>query len=278
MSRRSARTGSGPRCSTTSSTIPTPRPRSRALLLRPEDVAARAVGLLDRPRAVLTIPRWRGAFVRLFDAFPGLATRLLPLVAARRAAAPAALEEADREWPRALSPPSATRAGRAWRVARAILPLPFVATVVVPALIVAVGDGSTAGTSTAPRERVAIVAGVALIAVGLALFVATVRLFASVGRGTLAPWDPPERLVVAGPYRYLRHPMISGVALVLAGEALVARLAPRSAIWLAAFVAVNAIYLPLVEEPALVRRFGADYERYMANVRRWVPRLRPWNG
>jgi NAD(P)-dependent dehydrogenase (short-subunit alcohol dehydrogenase family) len=50
------------------------------VMLTPEEVAARVSGLLDRPRPVITIPRWRGAFVRFFDAFPGLATRLIPLV------------------------------------------------------------------------------------------------------------------------------------------------------------------------------------------------------
>jgi protein-S-isoprenylcysteine O-methyltransferase Ste14 len=69
--------------------------------------------------------------------------------------------------------------------------------------------------------------------------------------------------------------MISGVALILAGEAL-ALASGGIAIWLVVFVAVNALYLPLVEEPALQRRFGADYDRYTANVRRWIPRLRPW--
>ena len=65
------------------------------------------------------------------------------------------------------------------------------------------------------------------------------------------------------------------LATVLAGETL---LFERTglAIWLAVFVAVNAVYLSLVEEPQLVRRFGADYERYMRHVRRWLPRLRPW--
>lgn len=67
--------------------------------------------------------------------------------------------------------------------------------------------------------------------------------------------------------------MISGVALVLAGEVLLAR-STGIAIWLAGFVAVNALYLPLVEEPALVRRFGDDYKRYMERVPRWLPRLR----
>jgi protein-S-isoprenylcysteine O-methyltransferase Ste14 len=161
----------------------------------------------------------------------------------------------------------------AWRVARSILPLPFVATIVVPAAIVA---GSGAWDQDAGWRAVAFVAGLALIAAGLGLFVSTVRLFAIRGRGTLAPWDPPTRLVVAGPYRYLRHPMISGVALVLAGETLALE-RTGLAVWLAAFVAVNVVYLPLVEEPALRRRFGPDYDRYMRHVRRWVPRARPWD-
>ena len=166
------------------------------------------------------------------------------------------------------APPSA------WRVARAILPLPFVATLIVPALILAGGAEGWGWSGGGRAAGVAI--GLVLIATGLSVFIATVRLFATRGRGTLAPWDPPTRLVIAGPYRYLRHPMISGVATVLAGETL---LFERTglAIWLAVFVAVNAVYLPLVEEPQLVRRFGADYERYMRHVRRWVPRLRPWD-
>jgi protein-S-isoprenylcysteine O-methyltransferase Ste14 len=161
-----------------------------------------------------------------------------------------------------------------WRVVRAILPLPFAATVLVPAIIV-VGDGSSWDLAAGARAATIAVAGV-LIGIGLSLFSSTVRLFASVGRGTLAPWDPPKRLVIRGPYRFLRHPMIAGVALVLAGEALALGSA-SIAIWLASFIAVNAVYLPLVEEPALLRRFGADYEHYMANVGRWLPRLRPWD-
>jgi NAD(P)-dependent dehydrogenase (short-subunit alcohol dehydrogenase family) len=58
---------------------PDAAPSFSGQLLRAETVASQVVTLLDRPRAVLTIPRWRGAFVRLFDAFPGLTTRILPL-------------------------------------------------------------------------------------------------------------------------------------------------------------------------------------------------------
>jgi protein-S-isoprenylcysteine O-methyltransferase Ste14 len=159
------------------------------------------------------------------------------------------------------------------RVALAILPLPFVAVVVVPAAIL-LASGSDWDLEAAARV-ITVVIGAGLLAVGLGLFAATVRLFASVGRGTLAPWDPPRRLVVAGPYRRWRHPMITGVALALAGLTLIAG-STGIAIELAIFVAINAVYLPLVEEPALVRRFGDDYVRYMKRVPRWLPRLRGW--
>jgi protein-S-isoprenylcysteine O-methyltransferase Ste14 len=162
----------------------------------------------------------------------------------------------------------------AWRIAGAILALPFMVTVLIPAAIVA-GGGATGWRLDGVARTAAVMVGVALIAAGLAVFVWTVRLFERIGRGTLAPWDPPERLVVAGPYRHLRHPMITGVALVLAGETL-ALGSTGIAVVLGAFVAINTVYLPFVEEPALMRRFGADYERYMANVGRWIPRLRPW--
>jgi protein-S-isoprenylcysteine O-methyltransferase Ste14 len=158
----------------------------------------------------------------------------------------------------------------AGRVALAILPLPFVAVVLIPAVILLSG-GSDWRLDGAARFLL-IVIGAAALGLGLGLFIATVRLFAALGRGTLAPWDPPRRLVVAGPYRRLRHPMIAAVALSLAGLALIAR-STGIAIELAVFIAANALYLPLVEEPALVRRFGDDYLRYMEQVPRWLPRL-----
>ena len=103
------------------------------------------------------------------------------------------------------------------------------------------------------------------------------RLFATHGHGTPAPWDPPRRLVVLGPYRHVRNPMISGVVLFLIAEALVSR-APALAGWAAVFALANAVYFPLVEEPALVRRHGEAYRRYKRYVPRWIPRLTPWRG
>jgi protein-S-isoprenylcysteine O-methyltransferase Ste14 len=156
---------------------------------------------------------------------------------------------------------------RALRHLAAILLLPGVVTVLVPALLLG-GDYELAPWPLA-------VPGAALLVAGAGLWVWTVTLFAGVGRGTLAPWDPPSRLVVQGPYRHVRNPMISAVLAVLLGEAaLLGSLALLS--WFAVVFAVNAVYFPLAEEPGLRRRFGREYEEYAAHVPRWVPRPRPW--
>lgn len=117
--------------------------------------------------------------------------------------------------------------------------------------------------------------GLLLLVAGLALFISSLSLFATRGRGTLAPWDPPAHLVVAGPYRFVRNPMISGVILVVFAEALVLRSMPLAE-WAAIFTLINAIYIPLLEEPQLERRFGDEYRHYRRNVPRLLPRLRPW--
>jgi protein-S-isoprenylcysteine O-methyltransferase Ste14 len=69
--------------------------------------------------------------------------------------------------------------------------------------------------------------------------------------------------------------MISGVLLVLLGESLVLRSAAH-AVWTACFLALNLVYIPLVEEPQLARRFGAPYLEYGRHVPRVILRLRPW--
>lgn len=158
-----------------------------------------------------------------------------------------------------------------WRQLAAVVLLPGTVALAVPAAIV-----WRTGADTVWWPAVA-VGGVALIAFGLFLIVRTIVLFAEVGRGTLAPWNPTKRLVIRGPYRYVRNPMISGVLFVLLGEAVLFGSLPLL-VWFGLVAAVNAVYLPLVEERGLRRRFGEDYETYRANVPRWIPRLRPWDG
>jgi len=149
-------------------------------------------------------------------------------------------------------------------------------TVLVPALLLYLGDGPDVGFGlSVPLALLPVLAGVALLLGGLLLMYRTIILFARVGRGTLAPWDPTERLVVLGPYRHVRNPMISGVLSVLLGEGLVLG-SPAVLILALVFFGVNATYIPLVEERGLIERFGADYETYRRNVPRWIARPSPW--
>jgi protein-S-isoprenylcysteine O-methyltransferase Ste14 len=141
-----------------------------------------------------------------------------------------------------------------------------VVTIVVPVLILR-GDAPALGWWS--------IFGALLIAAGFAMWAWTVRLFARIGRGTLAPWDPTRRLVVAGPYRYVRNPMISAVVAVLLGEAIFFGSAAL-AIWCGLFFAVNALGFLVYEEPGLEQRFGEPYREYKRNVPRWIPRRTPW--
>ena len=118
------------------------------------------------------------------------------------------------------------------------------------------------------------VAGLLGIGAGTLLMIACVTEFATRGRGTPAPMDPPRHLVVRGPYRVVRNPMYLGMVLVLLGELALAPsrgLAGYIAGW---FVCIHLLVV-LYEEPTLRRKFGSAYEAYMLEVRRWWPRIPP---
>jgi protein-S-isoprenylcysteine O-methyltransferase Ste14 len=158
----------------------------------------------------------------------------------------------------------------------AVAILPFTVTVLVPWWIAARNrieprPGGSAGALALQG------AGLVLLAIGLLLFASSLRRFAVEGKGTLAPWDPPRRLVVHGPYRFVRNPMISGVIFVLTAQAMLLGSKPH-AWWALTFLAINAVYIPLLEEPLLRGRFGDEYREYCRHVPRIIPRLRPWRG
>jgi protein-S-isoprenylcysteine O-methyltransferase Ste14 len=159
-----------------------------------------------------------------------------------------------------------------------ILLLPFVMVVVVPRwIVVSSAATDTRWTGDAPLAWLGRGAGALLFLAGFGLFAWCVALFGRVGKGTLAPWDPTQRLVAVGPYRYMRNPMITGVLSMIAGEALL--LGSRAvAVWGATFLVINQVYFLVLEEPGLERRFGDGYRRYKAAVPRWLPRATPWPG
>ena len=158
----------------------------------------------------------------------------------------------------------------------AVLALPVTVVAIVPVWISRRYEAA-ASWPRGPAAITVVLLGIAVGLVGLGLFISTLRLFAHEGRGTLAPWDPPRHLVVRGPYRYVRNPMIAGVLFMLVGIALVLRSRPH-AIWALLFLGINATYIPLLEEPPLEWRFGEEYREYRRHVPRFLPRLRPWSG
>jgi protein-S-isoprenylcysteine O-methyltransferase Ste14 len=122
----------------------------------------------------------------------------------------------------------------------------------------------------APRHIVAFIG----VAAGAALLATCIWEFASRGRGTLSPVDPPRALVVRGPYRFVRNPMYLAVTMILLGEALLLKSRALLLYWAVFFVSANLFVLG-IEEPALRQRFGAEYEEYARKVRRWIPRFKP---
>ena len=145
----------------------------------------------------------------------------------------------------------------------AIVGLPGLVLVVVPAWLLA-------GEEVDLDLDVLSVAGGVLLAAGLGVWTVSVVLFARIGRGTLAPWDPTQRLVVAGPYHHVRNPMITGVLAMLAGEAALFG-SLRILVWTGVFFVLNAVWFRLVEEPGMRARFGEEYEEYARRTPRWIP-------
>ncbi len=127
----------------------------------------------------------------------------------------------------------------------------------------AMGPAQIAGSAVA-------LAGAALA--GAALALVCVLTFALVGKGTPAPFDPPRRLVVTGPYRYVRNPMEIGAGVALAGAALAFESLALLAFVGGFFLAAH-LFAIWYEEPTLLRTFGEEYEAYRRRVGRWWPRL-----
>jgi protein-S-isoprenylcysteine O-methyltransferase Ste14 len=117
------------------------------------------------------------------------------------------------------------------------------------------------------------VAGVVLILAGVPMLVHAFVRFVVDGLGTPAPVAPPEHLVVGGAYRYVRNPMYVAVEATIVGQALFLG-QPVLVGWAAVFALAVWSFVHFYEEPALHRRFGAEYDEYRRTVPAWWPRLR----
>ncbi len=148
------------------------------------------------------------------------------------------------------------------RAILAFIALPGIFAGIIPALII----------SNDPWRGTSNLLGIAIIVCGLAILIACVRDFMVTGRGTLAPWDPPQRLVIVGLYRYSRNPMYVGIIFIISGWAVSAN-SPLLAIY-GVFLAC-AFYARVVfgEEVILAQQFGKQWTEYSKTVARWFPRL-----
>ena len=115
------------------------------------------------------------------------------------------------------------------------------------------------------------IAGMLLGASGAALALACILTFVFVGRGTPAPFDPPRRLVVQGPYRVVRNPMYLGAGLALAGAALFYRSIPLLG-YAGLFLLITHVFVVVYEEPTLRQTFERDYDAYCRRTGRWWPK------
>jgi len=115
------------------------------------------------------------------------------------------------------------------------------------------------------------IAGVLLAVSGAALALMCILTFVFVGRGTPAPFDPPRRLVIRGPYRLVRNPMYLSAGLALAGAGIFYESIPLLG-YAALFLVITHLFVVLYEEPTLRRTFDTDYEAYCRRVGRWWPK------
>ena len=121
-----------------------------------------------------------------------------------------------------------------------------------------------------PAIESAQVVGMIVGAAGMTVALWCVFTLAFVGRGTPAPFDPPRRLVIQGPYRLVRNPMYFGAGLTLAGAALFYESLALLG-YAGLFLVATHLFVVLYEEPTLERTFGEEYIAYKGRVGRWWP-------
>ncbi len=117
------------------------------------------------------------------------------------------------------------------------------------------------------------IAGIVIVSACAVVVLWSVLTFAFVGRGTPAPFDPPRRLVIRGPYRFVRNPIYLSAAVALSGAALYYESLTLLG-YAGIFILAAHLFVIWYEEPTLRRTFGEEYEAYCRRVRRWVPSVR----
>ncbi len=156
-----------------------------------------------------------------------------------------------------------------------VLVLPFNVLITIPSVILFLTGGIYSRWENSWWSIILISIGYIFILFGTHIIIRTIRMFHTIGKGTLAPWDPPKEFIAQGIYLHSRNPMITGGLITLLGEVFVFGSGHILAWWLI-FFTVKTIYFIYHEEPELEKRFGNSYVEYKNNVPRWIPRMKPW--
>ena len=151
---------------------------------------------------------------------------------------------------------------------KAIIILPFNVTVVIPYLILYISKFQY----NIPNI-IQIIFGIILFIFGLFLAIWTMILFNTIGKGTLAPWAAPKHLVVEGPFKIVRNPMITGILSILTAESLILN-SINLFYWMIIFFIVYCIYFKLFEEKQLENKIGREYWEYKQKVPMWIPKFK----
>src|SRR3954464_483170 len=141
-----------------------------------------------------------------------------------------------------------------------------IAFLAMPGVVAYLVPGTSAWLSRLPLQWPI---GLVLVALGTVGLLWCVRDFYVSGKGTLAPWSPPQRLVITGLYRYSRNPMYISVLMVLCGWAATFN-APGLWIYAALIAIAFQLRVVLGEEPWLARTHGDEWVSYVRHVRRWM--------
>jgi protein-S-isoprenylcysteine O-methyltransferase Ste14 len=145
--------------------------------------------------------------------------------------------------------------------------IPGIADVLVPWIIL-----TKSGTLSMPAIGWLQVAGILVACAGLVIVIWVFQALARFGRGTPAPFDPPRQFVRRGLFRWVRNPLYLGAAVFIPlGEVLFFK-SWQLLVYTVILFAILHLYVVLVEEKELERRFGRPYQKYLRTVPRWIPR------
>lgn len=150
-----------------------------------------------------------------------------------------------------------------WKIARSFI-LPFIYFVIVPIAIHYLFEPLKF------QNTFSTIIGSLFILTGIGFVTWTNILFVAFAEGTMLRFDAPKKMVVLGPFRYVRNPIAIGVITVLWGESMLFGSLFIFGWSLLYFALINA-YILYIEEPELDTKFGQAYLKYKSMVPRWIP-------